>query len=452
MKRPRRLEKAESIARRQKVPKRLPAAHVASERERLLHDLRVHQIELETQNRELRETHQLLELSRDRYADLYDFAPVGYVTLDDKGLIQEINLTGAALLGVERQRLIARPFSHHVAREDSLTFRDHIRQCLGGGRPAGCELRLVGKSGARIHAQLGSVPVSDASGRAQLCRTTFTDVTGLKRAQEQIKQLNEDLERRVRERTTELERTNQKLLKEIDERQQAEAALLKSTAQLRKLSHRLLNVQEEERRRLAWELHDEIGQMLTFFRMTLDACASLPRDAVREKLSALKGRVDDLLSRVQSLSLELRPSLLDHLGVLPALNWMLRRYTAQTQIQVEFRHDGVQGRRFAPETETAAYRIAQEALTNTARHARVKQVSLKLQRDSKGLHLQIEDRGRGFDAAAALASGNSSGLHGLRERALLSGGQLSIESAPGKGTLIIAHLLAKGGRRNRDGK
>src|SRR5882762_6903711 len=113
MKKYKQMTKADLIRRIKALEKSVPAADIAFERERLVHELQVHQTELETQNRELREAQMLVEVSRDRYADLYDFAPVGYVTLDDKGIIRGINLTAAGMLGVERSRLIGKPFGLH---------------------------------------------------------------------------------------------------------------------------------------------------------------------------------------------------------------------------------------------------------------------------------------------------------------------------------------------------
>ena len=153
------------------------------ERNRLLHDLQVHQVELETQNRELRESHHLLELSRDRYADLYDFAPVGYVTLDEKGLIREINLTAADMLGIERSRLIGRPFGLFVARNDLPAFRKHLGKLPHPDERATTELSLSLKGGGVIQVELHSVLVLDDERKTSLCRTTIADISARNRAE-----------------------------------------------------------------------------------------------------------------------------------------------------------------------------------------------------------------------------------------------------------------------------
>src|SRR5262249_8395019 len=145
-------------------------------------------------------------------------------------------------------------------------------------------------------------------------------------------------------------------------------------------------------------------------------------------------RTDELMGRVRELSLNLRPAMLDDLGLLPALLWHFDRYTAQTGIAVAFKHSGLEGRRFASELETAAYRITQEALTNVARHARVREATVRLWAAQDSLCVQIEDQGTGFDPKAVLGTGHSSGLSGMRERASLLGGRLIIDSLLGGGT------------------
>jgi PAS domain S-box-containing protein len=141
------------------------------------------QVELETQNHELRESHHLLELSRDRYADLYDFAPVGYVTLDEKGLIREINLTAAGMLGIERSRLIGRPFGLFVARNDQPAFRKHLGKLPHPDERATTELSLSLKGGGVIQVELQSVLVLDDERKTSLCRTTIADISARKRAE-----------------------------------------------------------------------------------------------------------------------------------------------------------------------------------------------------------------------------------------------------------------------------
>jgi PAS domain S-box-containing protein len=209
---------------------------------------------------------------------------------------------------------------------------------------------------------------------------------------------------------------------------------------LQALSRQLLDVQEAERRHIARELHDEVGQALTGLKLLLDMSTRLPPDEATASLGEAQAMVNELMALVRDLSLDLRPAMLDDLGLLPTLLWHLERYTAQTDVHVTFKHTRLEGRRFTPEVETAAYRIVQEALTNVARHATVSEVWVRLWADQETLGVQIEDRGTGFDPQAALAAGATTGLAGMRERAVLLGGQLTVESAPGAGTYVTAEL------------
>jgi PAS domain S-box-containing protein len=209
---------------------------------------------------------------------------------------------------------------------------------------------------------------------------------------------------------------------------------------LQALSRQLLEVQEAERRHIARELHDEVGQALTGLKLLLDMSTRLPPDEATASLGEAQAMVNELMTLVRDLSLDLRPAMLDDLGLLPTLLWHFERYTAQTHVGVTFTHTGLEGRRFTPEVETAAYRIVQEALTNVARHASVDQVAVRFWADQDTLGVQIEDRGTGFDPEAALAARATTGLAGMHERAVLLGGQLTVESAPGAGACVTAEL------------
>jgi PAS domain S-box-containing protein len=230
------------------------------------------------------------------------------------------------------------------------------------------------------------------------------------------------------------------LLTDITDRKRSERVLQKYTEALRTLSRRLLDVQEAERHALARELHDEVGQNLTTLKLALDR--SLERQGEPELATLQRARavLRELVARVRNLSLDLRPAMLDDLGLVPALLWQFERYTAQTHIEVRFMHSRIEGRRFGPHVETAAYRVVQEALTNVARHAGVTEVAVRLSASDGLLRVQIQDQGRGFDPAATLAAGQSSGLRGMQERASLLGGKLQINSDPGAGTLVLAEF------------
>ena len=207
------------------------------------------------------------------------------------------------------------------------------------------------------------------------------------------------------------------------------------------LSHRLLEVQERERRHLARELHDEVGQILTGLKITLETnCYLVGGGAGQDAFQKARDQVEGLVKQIQDMSLDLRPAMLDDLGLLPALLWHFERYMRQTPIKVNFRHAGLQNQRFSPEIETAAYRIVQEALTNVARHAHANEVDVYVHSGLKALVIQIEDNGNGFDVNAALSSRSSSGLTGMQERAALLAGELLLTSAMGKGTQLRAKL------------
>jgi signal transduction histidine kinase len=207
-----------------------------------------------------------------------------------------------------------------------------------------------------------------------------------------------------------------------------------SRRRLAVLSQRLVEVQETERREISRELHDEVGQLLTGLLFKIESHgAGAPR--VKDEMRVI---VNDLIDRVRDLSMNLRPPMLDDLGLLSALTWLIRRFGAQTGVHVRFQHADLD-RRFGGQVEITAFRIVQEALTNVARHAGVKQAKVDLWANAVSLGVRIEDEGRGFDVGAALAA-RSSGLEGMLERSRLAGGRLAIESAPGKGTRLVVEL------------
>ena len=174
--------------------------------QKLVHQLQVHQIELEMQNEELRQAQLALEESRDRYLDLYDYAPVGYFTLDKNALVLEANLSGAGLLGMERGSLIGKPFTSFVHKETQDTFYFHRNQVLQTGTRHMCEIKLVKPNGSWFHAQLESVGIADSHGELSRLRTLITDITSRSLAESALREAHDELEHRVKERTSELAR------------------------------------------------------------------------------------------------------------------------------------------------------------------------------------------------------------------------------------------------------
>ncbi|MGH2721557.1 MAG: ATP-binding protein, partial [Actinomycetota bacterium] len=242
------------------------------------------------------------------------------------------------------------------------------------------------------------------------------------------------------------------VLAEAIKRKDAVEVLRKARDDERRLRERLeaharlvVEAQEAERRRIARELHDEIGQTLTGLKLTLEQLERAPPSEVGEGLDRALTLVAELMSRVDILSLDLRPAMLDDLGLLPALLWLVGRYYAQTGVRVAIEHSGLE-RKLEPDVETAAYRIVQEALTNVARHADTGRARVRCKAGEDAFLIEVSDEGTGFDSSAASPGTLKFGLVGMEERARLVGGTLTVTSEPGKGTTVVASLpLRRGG-------
>ncbi len=212
-----------------------------------------------------------------------------------------------------------------------------------------------------------------------------------------------------------------------------------SRERLQILSYQLLKAQETERRNIARELHDEIGQVITSVQMSLQSIESRLSDpALQSSLDECTRMLERLLQQVRDLSLDLRPSLLDDLGLVPALRWYIERQSKRSGLVIEF--DGEPpSRRLPAEIETVCFRVTQEAITNIIRHARATHAWVSLQCQRGELELTIRDDGVGFDVEKAVKQamgGASMGILGLQERVLFAGGRFAIESMPAHGTRV----------------
>ncbi len=241
-------------------------------------------------------------------------------------------------------------------------------------------------------------------------------------AQDALARTQGELELRIRERTK---------------------ALLDSNERLRELSHRLMNIQESERRQIAHDLHDEIGQSLTAMKLGLRQASKVLEPGQTGALLADSLTIlDQVIKQIRNLALDLRPSLLDELGLVPALKWYIKRQGERAGWETEY-SALVADNHIPAEVKIACFRIVQEALTNAARYAEATHVQVTLKRQEDSLVLAIEDNGKGFNVERAKTrarSGNSIGLLGMEERARLVGGELTIASSPKLGTRLTASL------------
>jgi PAS domain S-box-containing protein len=336
-----------------------------------------------------------LRASEERYRELFENAKDALYVHDLSGRYVSLNRAAEELTGFSRDEIIGKHFSNFVVPRDLKHVRRNLCTKLDEERETSYEIELLTKDRRRVPVEVVSRLIYE-NGEPIGVQGTARDITERRRAQEALQMY----------------------------------------------SRRLIEAQEAERQSLARELHDEIGQVLTAVRINLQAVQNTHReDGSLPELEESIVIVDEALGRIHELCLELRPSLLDNLGLAAALRWYVDRYRERTGIVAEV-VNGFEGRgRLPQELETQCFRIAQEALTNVARHARATRVSIQVKCAAEKLVLTIIDNGIGFDTENLLkaeSAASTLGLRGMKERALAMIGRIVIASTPGSGTQIEA--------------
>lgn len=387
---------------------------------------------------------QSLARSESEYRLLLEHASDGIHTYDPLGQILDTNPKFCEMLGYTREELLRLNVGDLITPEDLAASPVRFDE-LQSGRTLLTERLLLRKNGALL-----PVEISGRMIREGVLQSIVRDISGRKHAEDELRKAYDELEHRVEERTAQLERANDTLKAEVAERMRAEGAR-------RDLLGRLVTAQEEERRSISRELHDRMGQQLAALMMGLKTLGveSYGRHAALDTLRQLEGMSEELLREVQTLAWGLRPPALDDLGLETALYNYVEEWAERSRVPVDFHSAGFGEGRLPLTHETALYRIAQEALTNVAKHSGADRVSFILERRGDHVLAVIEDNGRGFDVEAATQpSGRSRrlGLLGMRERAVLLGGTINVESAAGAGTTLFVRIpfdagVAREGRR-----
>lgn len=257
--------------------------------------------------------------------------------------------------------------------------------------------------------------------------------------EEELAGYRNQLEELVAERTVDLKQVNTTLQKEVAERTHAELELTVLREQLRNLSNHLQNIREEEKTRIAREVHDELGQSLTALKMDLVCLKDeLPQgqSELEERVQSMSGLIDSTITSVQRISSELRPQILDVMGLCEAISWQAKEYQKRTNLQFDLHCEHIP---LNKELTTDLFRIFQETLTNVVRHAQADQVRVSFHQQDGRLTMEIADNGKGMNPEK-IDDSQSLGLIGIRERVLFLGGDVAFLSAPGEGTKVVVNI------------
>lgn len=363
-----------------------------------IHELRVHQIELEMQNDELLKAQNELEQSRSKYYDLFDFAPIGYFILDKKGNISEVNLTGASMLGLERNILMAKPLALFINNKDKDNFYMNRQAVLKTAIHRRFDVKMLCKNKEDFYAELLVYPVANADGIISHTRIAVID---------------------------------------ISQRKQAEEKLLVYQEQLRILSSRLTLSEERIRRQIATQVHENIAQNLAIAKLRLDSLA-LSCSEEGEFLHA-KLLIKNALENIRSLIFELSVPVLYEFGFIPAVKHLVENMKTKYNLTINLYDDGT-SKPLSRDIQILLFRAVRELIINTIRHAEANFLSIKLMRDNKNIKIEVCDDGKGFNLHKTNITDRHSdgfGLFSVRETLGYAGGNLVIHSTIGKGTTAI---------------
>lgn len=388
---------------------------------------------------DIKRSEQLLRFTEDRIRILTEsFTDYAIFSMDTEGIIDSWNPGGENVYGYLDSEIIGRSVEilftpEDVEREIQLT---EMRQARKYGR-ASDDRWHIKKDGSRFFANGVMAPLYIGTTHVGYAKIV-SDRSDKKRATEILQLAHDEMEARVLVRTRELAESNERLIGEIGERKTAEGKRID-------MLHRMISGQEEERRRIALDIHDHLGQRLTALRLKIASLIEACGD--NEDLCARATRLQQIAEMIDSdvsfLAWELRPTALDELGLTDAIGTFVKEWSRHYAIPADFHPAGVSRVRLDREAETHLYRITQEALNNIVKHARAKNVNVVLEKHKDTIILIIEDDGSGFTLkhlTTRLDSRRGLGLKGMAERAELMSGTLEIESAAGRGTTIYARV------------
>jgi PAS domain S-box-containing protein len=393
---------------------------------------------------ELRRVEEALRESEDQLRLITDSLPVLISYVDSEQRYRFNNTAYEQWFGHPHKELYGKHIKEVLGEPGYQTIRQYVETALGG-QEVTYECSVPYKDGGIRWIHAIYIPHFGKRGKVIGFFTLVSDITANKQAEEELKKYRMHLEEIVEERTAKLLQANEQLQREITDRKRAEGQLRSSQEQLRALSAHLQSVREEERAQIARKIHDELGQNLTALGISLNLVRTLmPREAtdlIRFRLNDSLGLVEQMTERIRNVMSDLRPPVLDDYGLVAALRWYGDQFSSRTGIGVD-----VQGMEIIPRltasVENALFRIAQEALTNVAKHAQATQVTVTVERGVRTLCLVIADDGIGFEPEhlAKFRGKQGWGLITIVERAEAVGGHCGIESHNGQGTRIVIEV------------
>lgn len=435
-----------------------PAGAPGPDLQRVVEDLRTHQVELEMQNEELQRAQQLLANEKEKYCDLFDFAPVGFLVLDASHVITECNLTAAGMLGIPRGRVLGKPFRLYIAPPGRDAFEHLVLRAHRGETGLTADMQIVRADGGMFHARLDAEPAWRGGDHVRLA---MADIDERVKAEESLRTSTRELEAKVQERTGELRQTVDQLSGEIARRERRESELHATYAeldqrarQLQYLTSQLVQTEQRERKRIAQVLHDTLQQQLAAVRLMMGGLVERsPDEQWRDELVRAEEQIGEAIRTARTLTTELSPPALTQSGLIGGLEWLARWMEQKHGLRVELSCE-TRALEMSEEIKMLLFDSVRELLFNVVKHASVSSARVGLEAvDGTGLRITVSDQGNGFDPKALPAAGPEGGfgLFSIRERLQTLGGRLQLESAVRNGsrfTIFVPQVVA--GRRAGD--